>query len=98
MTLFGPAVVAAVVSTLVVRFVLGDEPVYKIAPFRVESLVEYVVDRPAHDRRYRVDASKLLGLGWQPRWSFEDGLAETVRDAIHAFDERGVAACNRVTR
>ena len=42
MTLFGPAVVAAVVSTLVVRFVLGDEPVYKIAPFRVESLVEYV--------------------------------------------------------
>jgi dTDP-glucose 4,6-dehydratase len=44
-----------------------------------ESLVEYVVDRPAHDRRYRVDPSKLLGLGWRPRWSFEDGLASTVR-------------------
>ncbi|MBV9323628.1 MAG: dTDP-glucose 4,6-dehydratase [Chloroflexi bacterium] len=44
-----------------------------------ESLVEYVVDRPAHDRRYRVDTSKLLGLGWRPRWSFEDGLAATVR-------------------
>ncbi len=42
MTLFGPAVVSAVVSTLVVRWVLGDDPVYRIAPFKVESLVEYV--------------------------------------------------------
>ncbi len=42
MALFGPAVVAAVVSTLVVRWALGDEPVYKIAPFRVESLIEYL--------------------------------------------------------
>ena len=42
MTLFGPAVVSAVVSTLVVRWVLGDDPVYKIAPFQVESLVEYI--------------------------------------------------------
>ena len=41
MTLFGPAVVAAVVSTLVVRWVLGDEPVYKVAPFRVESVAEF---------------------------------------------------------
>jgi len=44
-----------------------------------ESLVEYVVDRPAHDRRYRVDPAKLLGLGWRPRWSFDDGLEATVR-------------------
>ena len=44
-----------------------------------ESLLEHVHDRPAHDRRYRVDASKLLGLGWQPRWRFPEGLAETVR-------------------
>jgi chloride channel protein, CIC family len=42
MTLFGPAVVAAVVSTVVVRAVLGDEPVYKVAPFSVESLTEFV--------------------------------------------------------
>ena len=40
MALFGPAVVSAVVSTIVVRAVLGDEPVYKVAPFRPESLVE----------------------------------------------------------
>jgi dTDP-glucose 4,6-dehydratase len=44
-----------------------------------ESLLEYVVDRPAHDRRYRVDASRLLGLGWRPQRTFEDGLAATVR-------------------
>ena len=42
MTLFGPAVVAAVVSTLLVRSVLGDEPVYQVAPFSVQSVVEYV--------------------------------------------------------
>ena len=43
-----------------------------------ESLIEFVVDRPAHDRRYRVDASKLLALGWQPKWRFWDGLEATV--------------------
>jgi len=42
MALFGPAVVSAVVSTIVVRAVLGDEPVYKVAPFRPESLVEFL--------------------------------------------------------
>src|SRR5438128_515578 len=42
------------------------------------SLIEYVVDRPAHDRRYRVDARKLLGLGWQPKWRFRNGLEATV--------------------
>jgi dTDP-glucose 4,6-dehydratase len=42
------------------------------------TLIEYVVDRPAHDRRYRVDAGKLLGLGWQPKWGFWNGLEATV--------------------
>jgi dTDP-glucose 4,6-dehydratase len=44
-----------------------------------ESLLEFVVDRPAHDRRYRVDVSKLLALGFAPRWSFAEGLAATCR-------------------
>jgi dTDP-glucose 4,6-dehydratase len=44
-----------------------------------ESLLEHVVDRPAHDRRYRVDPAKLLGLGWRPEWPFERGLEATVR-------------------
>jgi dTDP-glucose 4,6-dehydratase len=43
-----------------------------------ESLLEYVVDRPAHDRRYRVDGTKLLGLGWRARWCFQEGLEATV--------------------
>ncbi|HEV7664330.1 MAG TPA: dTDP-glucose 4,6-dehydratase [Chloroflexota bacterium] len=45
---------------------------------KADALIEYVVDRPAHDRRYRVDAAKLQALGWQPRWSFWAGLEETV--------------------
>ncbi len=44
-----------------------------------ESLLEFVVDRPAHDRRYRVNADKLGGLGWQAKWRFEQGLAATVQ-------------------
>ena len=42
------------------------------------SLVRHVDDRPGHDRRYAMDGSKLAALGWQPRTSFEDGLARTV--------------------
>lgn len=42
MRLFGPAVVSAVTSTVVVRFLLGDEPVYRVAPFRLESVVEFL--------------------------------------------------------
>ena len=39
----------------------------------------HVADRPGHDRRYAIDASKLQGeLGWQPAHSFERGMAETV--------------------
>jgi dTDP-glucose 4,6-dehydratase len=42
------------------------------------SLVRHVEDRPGHDRRYAMDGSKLAALGWQPKTSFEDGLARTV--------------------
>jgi dTDP-glucose 4,6-dehydratase len=43
-----------------------------------EGLLTFVVDRPAHDRRYRVDPARLLALGWRPRWPFARGLAATV--------------------
>ena len=44
-----------------------------------ESQVTYVADRPGHDRRYAIDASKLRGeLGWAPEYTFERGIAETV--------------------
>lgn len=44
-----------------------------------ESQISFVADRPGHDRRYAIDASKLHDeLGWEPRYTFEDGIAETV--------------------
>ncbi len=43
-------------------------------------LITYVKDRPGHDRRYAIDASKLSReLGWQPAAEFESGLRKTVR-------------------
>ena len=41
-------------------------------------LVRPVADRPGHDRRYSVDSSKAMALGWRPARAFDDGLAETV--------------------
>ena len=44
-----------------------------------ETLIEFVKDRPGHDRRYAIDSSKLQReLGWQPAESFETGIARTV--------------------
>jgi dTDP-glucose 4,6-dehydratase len=44
-----------------------------------ESLITFVKDRPGHDRRYAIDASKLQReLGWQPSQTFETGIAQTV--------------------
>jgi dTDP-glucose 4,6-dehydratase len=44
-----------------------------------ESLISYVKDRPGHDRRYAIDASKLeRELGWKPSQTFESGIAQTV--------------------
>ena len=41
--------------------------------------ITYVKDRPGHDRRYAIDASKLQGeLGWAPKQSFESGIALTI--------------------
>jgi dTDP-glucose 4,6-dehydratase len=44
-----------------------------------ESLIEYVADRPGHDRRYSISSAKLAALGLKPREDFEAVLAETVR-------------------
>ena len=43
-------------------------------------LITYVTDRPGHDARYAIDASKLQQeLGWQPSLQFEEGIERTVR-------------------
>ncbi|MFC1644279.1 dTDP-glucose 4,6-dehydratase [Candidatus Omnitrophota bacterium] len=44
-----------------------------------EESIEYVTDRPGHDRRYALDSSKIEGLGWTPESGFDENLEETVR-------------------
>jgi dTDP-glucose 4,6-dehydratase len=42
--------------------------------------IEFVADRPGHDRRYAIDASRIGDeLGWEPSVSFEEGIAATIR-------------------
>jgi dTDP-glucose 4,6-dehydratase len=43
-----------------------------------ESQIEYVRDRPGHDRRYSLSSAKVRALGWEPQVRFQEGLAETV--------------------
>jgi dTDP-glucose 4,6-dehydratase len=45
---------------------------------RDESLIEYVTDRPGHDRRYSLSSDKVRALGWEPSARFADGLRRTV--------------------
>lgn len=43
------------------------------------SLIRFVKDRPGHDRRYAIDASKIkIELGWEPLVTFEEGILQTV--------------------
>jgi dTDP-glucose 4,6-dehydratase len=57
------------------------EVVHKVLQLtgKPESLIEYVKDRPGHDRRYALSSEKLTcETGWRPRTNFETGLAETI--------------------
>jgi len=48
-------------------------------PGTSEQLITYVKDRPGHDRRYAIDASKIKReFGWKPSVTFEEGLSETI--------------------
>lgn len=45
-----------------------------------EDLIEYVADRPGHDRRYAIDNTKITTeLGWKPSYTFEEGIKETIQ-------------------
>ena len=48
-------------------------------PGTSEQLISYVKDRPGHDKRYAIDASKInKELGWSPSVTFEEGLSKTI--------------------
>ncbi|MCX6802008.1 MAG: dTDP-glucose 4,6-dehydratase [Candidatus Diapherotrites archaeon] len=44
-----------------------------------EEMVEYVKDRPGHDKRYALNTGKIEALGWKPKWEFETALKATVK-------------------
>jgi dTDP-glucose 4,6-dehydratase len=50
---------------------------------RSKDLIEFVQDRPGHDRRYSIDCSKIKKeLGYDPKFSIVDGLDLTIRSFI----------------
>lgn len=57
---------------------LTDEKL-KREPGESEKLITFVKDRPGHDRRYAIDATKInKELGWKPSVTFEEGLSQTI--------------------
>lgn len=59
---------------------LVDEMAGKRGSSLRQSLVTFVKDRPGHDRRYAIDATKIeRELGWRPKETFESGIRKTVR-------------------
>jgi dTDP-glucose 4,6-dehydratase len=64
---------------------------------RPQSLIKHVEDRPGHDVRYAMDASRIRELGWEPRIEWEAGIRATVRwfadhvEWMRASVERGKA-------
>jgi dTDP-glucose 4,6-dehydratase len=50
----------------------------KLCGRSMETHVRHVADRPGHDRRYALDASRLHALGWRPAVTFDDGIARTI--------------------
>ena len=55
--------------------------------FSYKELIKFVKDRPGHDKRYSIDASKIsTELNWEPIYSFEEGISKTVNWYINNLD------------
>ena len=44
-----------------------------------ESCIDFVEDRPFNDRRYSIDISKIIAMGWKQNHTFDDGLGKTIK-------------------
>ena len=52
-----------------------------------KSLIKFVKDRPGHDQRYAIDSSKMQEeLGWEPEYTFEEGIKETINWYVNHQD------------
>jgi len=64
----------------IVRLLLDELRAATKDPGITDLLIKHITDRPGHDRRYAIDASRIRGeLGWRPGISFEEGIRATVR-------------------
>jgi dTDP-glucose 4,6-dehydratase len=56
-----------------------------------QSLITYVTDRPGHDFRYAIDASKIeKKLGWKAKETFETGIQRTVKWYLEKYKKSGL--------
>lgn len=56
-----------------------DQKLNRTGPNASKNLIQYVTDRPGHDRRYAIDATKIkTQLAWQPKYTFETAIEETI--------------------
>lgn len=70
--------VVKTICILLEEFLPVKDSLLKISNY--ESLITFVKDRPGHDRRYAIDASKIQEeLGWVPRETFESGIRKTIK-------------------
>ena len=48
-------------------------------------MIDFVKDRPGHDRRYAIDSETIRRLGWKPRHNFDEALKETVKHYLKNY-------------
>ena len=63
----------------IIELMMGDLARGGEASLRADDYIDFVKDRPGHDKRYAINFSKIKNeLGWEPKISFEEGLQKTI--------------------
>ncbi|MBI5643004.1 MAG: dTDP-glucose 4,6-dehydratase [Deltaproteobacteria bacterium] len=73
--------IVSLVCDIIDEKAAGDKKLAGSYPFngKRKSLIEFVKDRPGHDRRYAIDCGRIeRELGWSPKFTFEKGIRDTV--------------------